>query len=138
MTPDTSPSIPQDLSTLELPMLRQSLLIPVPNRIPEVNTIHDAIRYWEKGAPEKGLVVPLKDWRDTYEPWQWRTQGQKFSMIEKVYLEYSVHCEGDMDVFSEQYPGLENRYTKLLSAVREARILRGETKARRKKDRPTT
>ncbi|KAJ7900711.1 hypothetical protein B0H14DRAFT_2493618 [Mycena olivaceomarginata] len=32
--------------------------IPQPTRIPETNTLDDALRYWEHGCPEKGLYIP--------------------------------------------------------------------------------
>jgi hypothetical protein len=43
------------------------------------------------------------------------------------------HCRGECGgwVFEESYPGLRNQYTKLVNAVRQARVARGDAKSRR-------
>jgi hypothetical protein len=103
---------------------------PRPSRIPEVNTIDDVFRYWETGAPEKGLLFPLRIWRDIYDRADYESEAQKWSNIRIVYDEFTKHCEGDWDVFERQYPGLHCKYTKLLLAIRKARVARGDAKPR--------
>jgi hypothetical protein len=126
--PHPRPSLNATSDVSELLIPHETLPIDVPSRIPETNTIHDVIHYWEQGAPEKGLLVPLKDWRTTFEPWKYHTEGQKLSMIKKVYYGFTKQCRGDLNVFSQQFPGLQDQYTKLYLAVRKACLSRGETK----------
>lgn len=56
-------------------------------------------------------------------------------MIEKVYEEFNVHCNHNIKEFEEKFPGLRGKYTKLVAAVREARVSRGDTKRRAGKQR---
>jgi hypothetical protein len=105
---------------------------PRPSRIPEVNTLDDVFRYWETGAPEKGLLFPLRIWPEIYDRTDYESEAQKWSNIRIVHDEFSKHCEGDWDVFDSQYPGLRGGYTKLLLAIRKARLARGDAKPRRR------
>lgn len=107
----------------------------IPPRIPATHTLDDVIRYWEVGDSSKGLNIPLCGWMSTFDSKQYRTEAQKFSMIEKVYNEYAIHCNHDDSIFDSQYPGLRTSYTKLVIAVRAARIERGDTKARQPRKR---
>jgi hypothetical protein len=102
-----------------------------PPRIPKTTSLDDAIRYWEDGDVEKGLNIPLQDWGIVYSPSQYRSEAQKRSMIGIVHAEFVQHCGRDWDVFEQQYSGLRYEYTKLIKAVRAARMARGEAKPRR-------
>jgi hypothetical protein len=52
-------------------------------------------------------------------------------MIRILRDEFVVHCDHDWDIFEELYPGLRYQYTKLVKAVRRARVARGDAKLRR-------
>ncbi|KAJ6506544.1 hypothetical protein C8R45DRAFT_922728 [Mycena sanguinolenta] len=78
--------------------------VPRPSRIPETNTLDDALAYWERGEPEKGLDVPLKDWASL-----------------------------DFTAFEAKFPGLREKFTMLMKAARVARKLRGDTKSRNRR-----
>jgi hypothetical protein len=80
---------------------------------------------------EKGLEIPLREWSLVYSPSQYRSEAQKLSMIGIVWAEFVEHCSQDWDTFEQQYPGLCHKYTKLIKAVRAARMARGEVKPRR-------
>jgi hypothetical protein len=101
-----------------------------PPRIPKTTSVDDAIRYWEMGDESRGLDLPLKVWVFTYKPSEYRSQAQKLSMIGIVRAEFAEVCSGDWEVFERRYPGLRYQYTKLVKAVRVARIARGDTKSR--------
>ena len=103
-----------------------------PPRIPTANSLDDVLRYWEDGAPDKGLVVPLANWCINFKPHEYRNEAQKYSLMGILRDEFVIHCNGDWDVFESRYPDLRHSYTKLIVAVREARIARGETKPRRR------
>jgi hypothetical protein len=102
-----------------------------PPRIPRTTSLDDAILYWETGNVEKGLLMPLKSWALVYQPLEYRSEVQKLSMVSIVYEEFVHHCHRDWDVFNKKYPNLRHQYTKLVKAVRVARIARGEAKPRR-------
>jgi hypothetical protein len=104
-----------------------------PPRIPETRSLDDALRYWEEGDEGKGLIVPLNRWCIGYQPSAYRSQAQKLSMIGIVCDEFNGHCKGDWELFEQTYPGLRYKYTKLVKAVRDARIMRGETKQRHRR-----
>lgn len=93
----------------------------------------DVIKYWEQGAEEKGLMVPLKQWRTLFKTEEYRSEAMKLSMISTVYDEFSVHCEGSWETFEAEYGGLRKHYTKLAKKIRANRIARGEAKGRPKR-----
>lgn len=107
----------------------QALPPPVP-RIPTTHSLDDVIRYWKEGDLRQGLTVPLYRWTELYKPSEYRAEAQKLTMIKHVWNEYAVHCKEDMKVFEDRFPGLRNQYGKLVKAVRNARIERGESKRR--------
>ena len=88
------------------------------------------LAYWENGAPEKGLVVPLKHWADLLDPSDYQSEAVKLSNIRFIWEEFTVECKGDFDLFEMKFPGMRYQYTKLLKAVREARKGRGVAKSR--------
>jgi hypothetical protein len=75
------------------------------------------------------------NWCARFEPWQYRSEAQKLSMIKKVYNEFAKQCRRDRNIFSEQFPGLQDHYTKLVVVVRKAQLEHGETKTRQQKGR---
>lgn len=99
-------------------------------RIPTTSSLDDVIRLWEAGDHARGVSVPLSQWREMFSPTDFRQEAQKFSMIEKVYEEFNIHCNHNFEEFEERFPGLRGKYTKLVAAVREARVARGDTKRR--------
>jgi len=103
-----------------------------PPCIPKTTSLDDAIKYWEKGDEAKGLDLPLKVWIYAYRPSEYRMEAQKLSMINIVRTEFVERCNRDWTIFEQQYPGLRYQYTKLVKAVRAARITRGETKPRQR------
>ncbi|KAF7351924.1 hypothetical protein MVEN_01154200 [Mycena venus] len=107
-----------------------SQYIPRPSRIPETKTLDDALAYWEHGAPQKGLDVPLKDWAALFKSSEYTSEAVKLGNIQFVCDEFRVHCNGDFTTFEERFPGLRRKFTALMKAVRAARKLRGETKCR--------
>lgn len=100
-----------------------------PARIPETRSLDDALRYWESGAPERGLMVPLKLWASTYSTSDYASQAVKLGHIRFVQHEFYVICEGDYGLFESRFPGLRYKYTKLIKAVANARKDRGEAKS---------
>lgn len=102
-----------------------------PSRIPETTSLDDALRYWNDGDTQAGLLEPLKTWRQKYKSSELGPEAQKLSMIEKVVHEFQVQYRGDWTEFEAAYPGLRKRYTRLVAAVRQARKDRGETKSRK-------
>ncbi|KAJ7227574.1 hypothetical protein C8J57DRAFT_1535024 [Mycena rebaudengoi] len=101
-----------------------------PSRIPETNSLADALYYWQHGAPEKGLVIPLNHWSALFNSSQYSTEAVKLGNIRFVCEEFLIQCEGNEQLFEERYPGLKNKFTKLMKAVRVARKARGEAKTR--------
>lgn len=101
-----------------------------PSRIPECNTLQDVITYWEDGDQFRGLMVPLRSWPVLWDASEYRSEAVKFSNIRQIYEELTYQCKGDHEVFEGRYPGLKHKFTKLLAAVRAARIARGEAKGR--------
>lgn len=106
-----------------------------PPRIPEAHSLDDVIQYWEEGAPDKGLVVPLANWCVQYNPKEYRSEAQKYSMMGILYDEFTMHCGSDWDTFKGHYPDLHFSYTKLIAAVWVARIARGDAKSRKRRAR---
>ncbi|KAJ7128266.1 hypothetical protein C8R46DRAFT_1237037 [Mycena filopes] len=104
--------------------------IPRPTRIPETNTLDDALRYWDHGCPAKGLTIPLKDWSEQFKSAEYAKEAVKLGNIRFVCDEFRVHCGGDFVAFEAKYPGLRKKFTMLMKAVRAERKLRGETKSR--------
>jgi hypothetical protein len=88
------------------------------------------LAYWENGAPDKGLVVPLKQWADLFDPSDYQTEAVKLSNIRFIWEEFAIECQGNFDLFEAKFPGMQHQYTKLLKAVREARKERGDAKSR--------
>ncbi|KAJ6459812.1 hypothetical protein C8R47DRAFT_1081194 [Mycena vitilis] len=106
---------------------------PAPSRIPETKTLDDALEYWERGSPRKGLNVPLKDWATQFKSSEYRTEAVKLGNIRSVCTEFNIQCGGDHAVFEERYPGLRRRFTMLMKAVRTERKLRGDAKSRNRR-----
>ncbi|KAJ7221991.1 hypothetical protein C8J57DRAFT_1253744 [Mycena rebaudengoi] len=102
-----------------------------PSCIPQTKTLDDALDYWQHGAPEKGLTVPLSEWSQRFKSSQYASEAVKLGNIRFVCEEYLIQCGSDNNKFDNMYPGLRKKFTKLMMAVRTARKLRGETKARR-------
>jgi hypothetical protein len=100
-------------------------------RIPKTTSIDDALRFWEEGDVSLGLSSPLKMWATIYQPSEYRSEAQKLSMIHILRDEFVKLCKHDWETFETRYPGLRYEYTKLIKAVREARIARGDIKRRR-------
>lgn len=86
--------------------------------------------YWEKGHKERGLTVPLKLWKSRWQAADYRSEASKLSNITQIYEEYKCKCNGDDAIFEANYPGLRHCFKHLLTAVRAARIDRGDAKAR--------
>lgn len=82
-----------------------------------------------------GLMVPLQSWQALWEASEYHSEAVKFSNICQIYEEWKYQCKGDYDVFESRYPDLKHKFTKLLGAVRAARIARGETKSRNRMSR---
>ena len=101
------------------------------SRIPKTTSLNDALRFWEKGDEALGLLVPLKQWGTLYQPSEYRSEAQKLSMIRMVRDEFVKHCQADRRVFEQRYPGLDDQYTKLVKAIRAARIARGDAVGRK-------
>jgi hypothetical protein len=70
-------------------------------------------------------------WATIYQPSEYRSEAQKLSMIHILRDEFVKLCKHDWETFETRYPGLRYEYTKLIKAVREARIARGDIKRRR-------
>ena len=102
---------------------------PSPSRIPRTTSLDDVLAYWESGAPEKGLVVPLKHWAEWFDPSEYKSEAVKLSNIRFIWEEFTVGCSSDFDQFEMKFPGLRYQFTKLLKAVREARKVRGAAKS---------
>ncbi|KAF8325745.1 hypothetical protein F5887DRAFT_1085118 [Amanita rubescens] len=103
---------------------------PRPSRIPRTTSLDDVLAYWENGAPDKGLVVPLKQWADLFDPSDYQSEAVKLSNIRFIWEEFAIECQCDFNLFEAKFPGMRHQYTKLLKAVREARKERGEAKSR--------
>lgn len=107
--------------------------IPQPTRIPETNTLDDALRYWEHGCPEKGLDIPLKKWSEQFKPSDYAKEAVKLGNIRFVCEEFHQHCGADFIAFEAKYPGLRKKFTMLMKAVRAQRKIRGDTKSRNRR-----
>lgn len=101
-----------------------------PSRIPKTTSLDDVVTYWESGAPDKGLMVPLKLWSKVFKPLEYQSEAVKLSNIRYIWEEFTIHCNSDYDLFESRFPGLRNQYTKLRLAVLDARKARGEAKSR--------
>ncbi|KAF7354486.1 hypothetical protein MVEN_01137900 [Mycena venus] len=104
--------------------------VPQPSRIPETKTLDDALTYWEHGAPQKGLDVPLKEWATLFKSSEYTSEAVKLGNIRFVCEEFRIHCNGDFAVFEEKFPGMRRKFTMLMKSVRAERKLRGEAKSR--------
>ncbi|KAJ6533640.1 hypothetical protein B0H19DRAFT_1081055 [Mycena capillaripes] len=127
----TSPPLTQPPSPPPQSPITPLPYTPRPSRIPETNTLDDALGYWNNGAPQKGLDVPLKNWTTLFKPSEYSSEAVKLGNIRFVCEEFEVRCGGDDATFEKQYPGLRSKFTMLMRAVRVERKLRGETKSRR-------
>lgn len=103
---------------------------PSPSRIPETKTLDDALEYWEHGSPDKGLNIALKNWSDIFKPSEYKSEAVKLGNIRFVCDEFNIHCGGNYGRFGMKFPGLRNKFTVLMKAVRAERKMRGETKSR--------
>ncbi|KAJ7814042.1 hypothetical protein B0H13DRAFT_1925036 [Mycena leptocephala] len=103
---------------------------PQPSRIPETNSLDDALAYWEHGSPAKGLDVPLKNWSTLFKSSEYASEAVKLGNIRFVCEEFQGRCGGDYTTFEERYPGMRGKFTILMKAVRVQRKLRGETRSR--------
>lgn len=101
-----------------------------PTRIPETKSLDDALQYWERGSPEKGLTIPLKDWSQLFKSSEYSSEAVKLGNIRFVCEEFQTRFKGDYDTFEAKFPGLRGKFTLLMKAVRAQRKLRGETKSR--------
>ncbi|KAJ7255778.1 hypothetical protein C8J57DRAFT_1236199 [Mycena rebaudengoi] len=91
-----------------------------PSHIPETNSLADALHYWQHGAPEKDLVVPLNQWSTFFKSSEYSTEAVKLGNIRFVCEEFLIQCEGNEQLFEERYPRLQNKFTKLMKAIRVA------------------
>ncbi|KAJ7247425.1 hypothetical protein B0H12DRAFT_1072938 [Mycena haematopus] len=102
-----------------------------PSRIPLTKTLDDALEYWERGSGEKGLAIPLKDWPTRFKPAEYASEAVKFSNIRFVCEEFYIQHDGDHAKFEDKFPGMRQKFTMLMKAVRAERKLRGSAKSRR-------
>ncbi|KAJ6600338.1 hypothetical protein DFH09DRAFT_1271221 [Mycena vulgaris] len=103
---------------------------PYPSRIPETNTLDDALEYWMHGSPRKGLDVPLKIWSALFKSTEYASEAVKLGNIRFVCEEFEVQCGGNHEKLEAKFPGLRENLTMLMKAVRAERKLRGESKSR--------
>ncbi|KAF7334010.1 hypothetical protein MVEN_02306200 [Mycena venus] len=118
-TPVLSPASPTN------DHITPSPYVPQPSRIPETKTLDDALTYWEHGAPQKGLDVPLKEWATLFKSSEYASEAVKLGNIRFGCEEFRVHCNGDFAAFEEKFPGMQRKFTMLMKAVRAERKLRG-------------
>lgn len=104
-------------------------------KIPPVTTLDDLIRFYECGAPEKNLTVPLKDWAAKYDSRSYELPKRRLSEIATVFNEWAIKYERDDTLFDLAYPDLRDQHNALIHAVREARKDRGEVTPRSRKKR---
>ncbi|KAJ6453415.1 hypothetical protein C8R47DRAFT_1083408 [Mycena vitilis] len=83
---------------------------PRPDRIPQTNTLDDALAYWDNGCAPKGLNTPLKDWTTLFKSSEYTSEAVKLGNIRA--------CRGDHGIFEGKYPGLRKKFTRLMKAVR--------------------
>ena len=76
-------------------------------------------------------MTPLKDWERVFDSKDYKSEAVKLSNARFVYEEFSGKYGSSYDDFEAAFPGLRFKYTKLLHAVRKARIVRGEAKSRK-------
>ncbi|KAJ7637951.1 hypothetical protein DFH06DRAFT_1432567 [Mycena polygramma] len=107
---------------------------PRPDRIPQTNTLDDALAYWDNGCAPKGLNTPLKDWTTLFKSSEYTSEAVKLGNIRAVCTEFKIQCRGDHGIFEGKYPGLRKKFTRLMKAVRVERKLRGETKSRNRRN----
>ncbi|KAJ7611137.1 hypothetical protein DFH06DRAFT_1345694 [Mycena polygramma] len=107
---------------------------PRPDRIPQTNTLDDALAYWHNGCAPKGLNTPLKDWTTLFKSSEYTSEAVKLGNIRAVCTEFKIQCRGDHGIFEGKYPGLRKKFTRLMKAVRVERKLRGETKSRNRRN----
>ncbi|KAJ7748139.1 hypothetical protein B0H16DRAFT_1725751 [Mycena metata] len=106
---------------------------PQPTRIPETNTLDDALQYWEHGCPQKGLTVALKHWSQQFKSSDYAKEAVKLGNIRFVCEELITHYGRDFVAFEAKYPGLRRKFTMLMKAVRAERKIRGDTKSRNRR-----
>ncbi|KAJ7087564.1 hypothetical protein B0H15DRAFT_982779 [Mycena belliarum] len=124
---------------IEAPLSAGRLVSPVPpsplplgpSRIPETKSLDDALEYWEHGSPQKGLNIPLKNWSTQFKSAEYASEAVKLGNIRFVCEEFQVRFGGDHVAFEAKFPGMRNKFTMLMKAIRVERKLRGETKSRR-------
>ncbi|KAJ7751358.1 hypothetical protein B0H16DRAFT_1460271 [Mycena metata] len=92
---------------------------PQPARIPETNTLDDALQYWEHGCPQKGPNVPLKEWAQRFKSSDYAKEAVKLGNIRFVCEEFTTHCGADFIAFEAKYPGLRKKFTMLMSPGRK-------------------
>ncbi|KAK6966970.1 hypothetical protein R3P38DRAFT_2589936 [Favolaschia claudopus] len=131
-TPEPLPNPPISSSSPPSPASSPKPYVPRPSRIPSTKSLDDALTYWNHGAPGKGLDIPLKDWLTLFKPSDYSSEGVKFGNIRFVCEEFYTHCNGDFTLFELEFPGLRQRFTLLMKAVREKRKIRGDTKSRKR------
>ncbi|KAJ7907750.1 hypothetical protein B0H13DRAFT_1879293 [Mycena leptocephala] len=107
--------------------------IPRPSRIPETKSLDDALAFWEHGSPQNGLDVPLKNWPTVFKSLEYASEAVKLGNIRFVCEEFQVHYGGDSTRFEAKFPGLREKFTMLMKAVRAERKLRGDTKSRNRR-----
>ncbi|KAF8147030.1 hypothetical protein K438DRAFT_1989996 [Mycena galopus ATCC 62051] len=101
------PAVSSPPSTLSLPASQSPTPSPTPrpSRIPQTNSLDDALAYWERGSPEKGLALPLKEWPTLFKPAEYASEAVKFGNIRFVCEEFLVRHGGDHAKFEEKFPG---------------------------------
>lgn len=134
-----APSVESSTTIISSPFIQSSTpprlrFMSQPGRIPETNSMDDVIRYWTIGDASRGLYFPLAEWKLRFTRKDYsQSEAQKLSNLGFVYHEFQTHCEGCWDKFEIRFPGLRNRYKKLLAAVKAARIVRNECKKRNRR-----
>lgn len=116
------------------PSLPISAGVPValqPPYVPRTKTIEDAVRFWAEGDLGEGLVVPIKDWHESYPRKAYKSQDQKIKNIRDICQELAEHFGGSIPRMKERYPC--HRMSQLIKELRTARVERGLTKRRSRK-----
>jgi hypothetical protein len=92
-----------------------------PMCIPEVKILADVIQYWEEGAPEKGLIIPLKNWESVFQKKNYRSKATKLSNVKFVYQKWAIHCKRNNQIFDAEYGDLCNKYIALQKKILKTR-----------------
>ncbi|KAG6834956.1 hypothetical protein H0H93_006101, partial [Arthromyces matolae] len=87
-----------------------------------------AIRQWEEGEPESGLIIPLKDWPASWYTGKMRTfMGSKRREREIIVLAYNL-VDRNEDKFLQTYPEASKSIRSLLKRIhRDPRISKQRT-----------